>query len=1046
MIRISLFFVFLIVTIHIQAQTYFFDNYKTIDGLESSKIYSICQDDEGYVWLGTDIGVSRFDGSNFVNYSIKDGLAKGGVRVIYKDYEGTLWLGHESGGLSIYKTHRFTAITSLPITSNITSICADRMRNIWITTYGNGAFRINTPSLISSNTSFLQFTGRDLSDMVFNSLLSSNGELYFITDTGIKKYDEKEKAFTRFIPKNLDTYFQFSVLFEDSKQNLWYGTYNGGLYKQDPKTGKVDYYDTKNGLASNWITDITEDREGDIWIAHWDLELRGGLSRISKDGNAKVYNTSNGLHDNKVWCIHEDAEGNILVGTTEHGLDIYKGDKFISYNTLNGLGNDQVTAINQDNKDLLWIGTNGGLSIFNTLMGQFSRFNQSTHQISNLIRFIKTDKNHNIWIGTEDQGVMMYNTQLGRFVTKPDINMRLPRVSKSIWAMEIDDKNQLWIGTIGGLILFDINQDAYVKTYAQIDGLPSNEVISLFKDNKNVLWVGSKNAGISYFQNDKFIPLELSDKISPICMASDKNNRLLIGTEVHGVYVVDKKKEIQRYGMGDGLFSNAIRFIIADDENNIYVGTTAGLNRIQASDNTIFSYSERNGYTGIESKANAAYKDRKGNLWFGTIQGITCYQPNKDHFSTEAPTPFITSMLANGEAVNLDDEHQFTSYQNNLLFNFSSICIANPASIKYKIKLEGSDTEWQDTEGQKSANYRSLPPGDYTFKVMAINANRATSESNASIRFTVLAPFYKRPWFIGTVALLLIISVFTYIKIREASLIKEKQLLATKVKERTQELSLANAQLAEKNKDITDSIVYAKRIQFAIFTPEIPYDETFLFFKPKDIVSGDFYWTGIYHGLEFLAVVDCTGHGVPGAFMSVIGHTSLNKIIIEEGVTKPGEILDHLNAEVTRNLHQKDNDKINDGMDLSLICYNPATRLLQYAGAHNPLWLFRKNEVLITKADRFSIGQNTEMVNTFTNHEIYIEPNDMIYMFSDGYADQFGGPNGKKFKSSQLQKLFYENNHLPVTAQCNLLEKTFVDWKGDLDQLDDILVMGRRFS
>jgi serine phosphatase RsbU (regulator of sigma subunit) len=265
------------------------------------------------------------------------------------------------------------------------------------------------------------------------------------------------------------------------------------------------------------------------------------------------------------------------------------------------------------------------------------------------------------------------------------------------------------------------------------------------------------------------------------------------------------------------------------------------------------------------------------------------------------------------------------------------------------------------------------------------------------------------------------------------------------VNERTQALQEANNLLSMKNKDILDSITYAKRIQLAILPAEIIYPQTFILYKPKDIVSGDFYWMNITGGREFAAAVDCTGHGVPGAFMSFIGYTSLNKIIIEQGNLKPSEILDRLNEEVAITLHQKGEAVVNDGMDISLICYNPATRLLEFAGAFNSLVIIRNGEITELKADRFAIGRSLGPEKKFLNHEFVIEPDDSVYMFSDGFADQFGGPQGKKFKTSALKDLLSNICEFDEETQLKILDGAFEDWKGTGDQIDDVLVFGRKF-
>jgi serine phosphatase RsbU (regulator of sigma subunit) len=229
----------------------------------------------------------------------------------------------------------------------------------------------------------------------------------------------------------------------------------------------------------------------------------------------------------------------------------------------------------------------------------------------------------------------------------------------------------------------------------------------------------------------------------------------------------------------------------------------------------------------------------------------------------------------------------------------------------------------------------------------------------------------------------------------------------------------------------------------------LPHDDafknTFVLYMPKDIVSGDFYWMYDNGDFLFIAAVDCTGHGVPGAFMSIIGHNSLNKVVREYGITRPGAILDQLNAEVTKAILQSQEKGINDGMDLTLIALNRKTQTLELAGAYNPLYQVRAGEVIVHKTDRFPIGMNTlEMKKTFTNICVDIKPGDMLYMSSDGYADQFGSQDMKKFKAVNLKRVLSEIWNLPVPEQKTKLEHEILNWKGDLPQVDDIMMIGLR--
>jgi serine phosphatase RsbU (regulator of sigma subunit) len=411
---------------------------------------------------------------------------------------------------------------------------------------------------------------------------------------------------------------------------------------------------------------------------------------------------------------------------------------------------------------------------------------------------------------------------------------------------------------------------------------------------------------------------------------------------------------------------------------------------------------------------------------------------------TAKPAIQINVMLVKGDTSAMISGRRFPSNQNDIAFEYSSISLTNPEGIDYQVMLEGYDENWLEQK-ENLKMYNKVPPGKYTFKVRARNENGEWSTTPASYHFRILPPPYRRGYFIATVIALILASIIAYIKIREKNLVREKKILEEKVVERTHALTEVNEQLSLRNRDITDSITYAKRIQFAILPPDIPYDNTFIFFKPKDIVSGDFYWMNAAGGKEFMAAVDCTGHGVPGAFMSFIGFTSLNKIIIEQGIYNPASILNRLNEEVATTLHQKGEAIVNDGMDIALICYSPETRIVEYAGAFNPLIIVRKGELIEIKADRFAIGRSTGSQKTFTKHEIRLEEGDALYLYSDGYADQFGGPEGKKYKTASLKELLVNISTFDPDSQQKVLETAFEDWKTGQEQIDDVLIMGRIF-
>ncbi|MDO9001761.1 MAG: SpoIIE family protein phosphatase [Bacteroidota bacterium] len=291
------------------------------------------------------------------------------------------------------------------------------------------------------------------------------------------------------------------------------------------------------------------------------------------------------------------------------------------------------------------------------------------------------------------------------------------------------------------------------------------------------------------------------------------------------------------------------------------------------------------------------------------------------------------------------------------------------------------------------------------------------------------------------------------LKMRD-DLAENERSLERKVNERTEEVVRQKSEIENKNeelqilyKQVTDSIHYAKRIQEAILPPQSLINRvlpnSFVLFKPKDIVSGDFYWIEKKNNTTYFAAVDCTGHGVPGAFMSLVGHNILKDILNNTEVIKPSEILDKLRDGVINTLHiNSSGTQSKDGMDITLCCINFDTLELQYAAAYNPLYIVRGGELIIHPANKFPIGAFVGEKQNFDNITLQLKKNDQIYIYSDGYADQFGGPRGKKFMVGNFRKLLTKIADKPIHEQLNFLESTLTNWQGELEQVDDVLIIG----
>ncbi|MDO9579783.1 MAG: triple tyrosine motif-containing protein [Bacteroidales bacterium] len=410
-------------------------------------------------------------------------------------------------------------------------------------------------------------------------------------------------------------------------------------------------------------------------------------------------------------------------------------------------------------------------------------------------------------------------------------------------------------------------------------------------DNKGVLWIGT-GEGLIAFKNDSIISTVTQD---------------------------------------DGLLSNVINLLTVGSDGSIYIGTNNGLNRYFPESERIFSYNERNGFTGIEALPNAVYKSSDGDLWFGTANGAIELNPEKTSTVELEPLTHIMGMRVNYEPREMATGMKLKYNERSVLFDYYSICLTNPDVVRYKVMLEGADDSWQPVTDQTRAIYSALPPGKYTFKVIANNSQGIWNSEPVTFHFIIKPPFYLSWWFILTSLVLIVVLVVMYIHIREQNLVKEKVVLEQKVEERTAEVVQKSMEIEEKNRDITASIRYAERIQRAMLPKEDTFKDTFVLFMPKDIVSGDFYWMYGNGDWQFIAAVDCTGHGVPGAFMSIIGHNSLNKVVREYGLTRPSAIIDQLNIEVMKSLLQRHEKAINDGMDLALIAFNKKTLTLEFA-------------------------------------------------------------------------------------------------------------------
>ena len=1055
------------------AQTLNLNQFGIEEGLPQSSIYTMLQDKEGNIWVGTMSGVSKYNGLSFENFTKKDGLSENRVTSSYLDKDGNIWFGHWSGGISKYDaaTKQFKEVTPGKIESKKTINCIlqDKNGTVWFGTEGQGIFKCEKEN-------FTQLTSKDgLAGDVVNALIEDkDGTIWIGTASGITlSKGRKLSAYAGTLPSN-----SIRSLLLDGKGYIWIGSTDKGVFRiiakpeNDWASKQIKVYNTSNGLANAYVRIIFEDANKNIFLGTYG----GGVSKYLPQLEANDYkgpvfqtiSTKQGLSNDRVLSIIQDREKNIWIGTYL-SLNQYFDEQFEIYGSNEGLNNSLVWSVIQDKKENFWIGTEGGLIQF--IPDAFiSKTESGNKNQESRYKFIKLtgkegeilntsalyeDVKGNIWYTDFGKGLSRYNPSTKKIDSYTVEKSGLP--VNEIYSIAGDKDGNIWIGTNkGGLLKFDINTEKFAR-FTDKDGIGSDQIYNVFRDSKNRMWFGTLTGNLTMYDGTTF--KQFSEKEGypskfTLCITEDKKGNIWFGTFDMGIYKYDGSA-FKNYSTKDGLSSNTPFLLTCDDKNNLWIGTGLGVDRFNLKDETFKHYEKEDGFLGVEINPNAVCKDKNGALWFGSIIGLVKYNSKMEKNNQIEPITTIKNPRLFFQEEEIPANHTFSWSKNHFTFDFIGTSLTNPKRVKYRYLLEGLDKEESPITKASSVTYPHLNPGEYTFKVRSCNNDGVWNKEPVTFHFIITPPFWQTTWFwivSGITALLLI---FFFVKWREKKLKKENLILEQKVVERTETIHQQNVELEKKNENITDSIDYAKRIQQAVFvsTEEMktyPF-EFFLLFKPKAIVSGDFYWSFKKNDDNFfIAAGDCTGHGVPGAFMSLIGYNMLNYAIKDMGIEKPSEVLSMLRKLIRDTLkgNSQDGKAMKDGLAIAFFHFDIKKKMLEFSGSYNPLYLIRGGELKEYKADRIPIGhtgESEQQQSNFTDHPIEIKEGDIVYIFSDGYADQIGGPNKKKFFYGPFKELFLSIHNLPMNEQKQKLDDTITSWKGDREQLDDITVIGVRF-
>lgn len=1093
--KLLVLFSLIISAANIFSQDQIFISYTPNQGLSQGTVFKMLQDKQGFIWIGTDDGLNCFDGYSFKVMGYEPGkdnsLSDNNIYDLAECPEGKIWIA-TAYGLNCYNpvTDRFTVFLHSPddpksISSNIIKcILHDQGRMVLWIGFENGVInQLNYKTLnIKKIINPLVDSSNLIREHVKSLCVDKKGILWIGTNgAGFYRMDNDgnfKKYYRNLADENLKKPANtITVIFEDSKQRLWLGTDGNHIELFD--RDKEEFYNFGYDLSADdlkrkgKIRSIIEDRRGKIWAATY-----GGLTSYdAQNNNFSLYFTADdkkefSLTSNRLLCLLEDNAGSIWIGNYDKGINILHKPEadFRHFRKIEGnpgsLAGNIVLAFEEDKKGNLLVGTyDAGLSVFDRKTGSF--FNQSlkNSKLNKGILCLYSDKNGLIWIGTWGGGLQKYNPADNSVVEFQKADEPGNICNNTIVCMYASDSNILWLGTYGGLSAFNTVTYRQEKVYTRREGLLSDVIFCITPGLKDTLWIGTKDGGMSLFipSGNKFINY-VFDKDDTLSLSNnvikhiydDRKGSLWIATE-RGLNRFDKKtKKFDRFFDKHGLPNNNIWAIIPDEKGNLWMSTNNGVSRFSPArsktKNAFRNFTVDDGLQSNEFNQGAYFKSlATKEIYFGGINGFNAFLPADIEENTFIPPVHLTSFKIFDKEVRLDTSIIFKrkvelSYRENFIsFEFTGLDYTAPENNLFQYMMVGLDQGWSPTSKRRYASYPGLAPGKYTFKVRATNSQGIWNETGCSLIIIVTPPFWKTVGFYIFCTIFIIVSVLLYIRFRTRRLLYEKKVLEETVAQRTRELR-------QKNLDITASIQYARRLQQALIAPMInqflqDFQGSFVLFKPKDIVSGDYFWYAAKDHLRIFAVADCTGHGVPGAFMSIIGYNSLEKVINESHITNPAEALTKLNELIKAALHQKgERGEANDGMDMALCCYDTQSNLLQYAGAYRPLIHIRNKEISRYNADRFSIGgQQMQTIKSFNLNTIEIKPGDAIYLFSDGYQDQFGGPDGKKFMMSHFLELLQNISTLNSYEQDIVLEQTLDKWIEGREQIDDILVAGIKF-
>lgn len=748
----------------------------TEHGLPQNTVYDITQDHDGYVWIGTDKGMVRFDGVRFLHFN-KDNtpnIENDSITALFTAHDGTVWIGTFGGGILMFKDKTLFAYSTENGLPNdfIWTIMQDSKFYIWLGTVGGGLIRYKDNRFDIFNTN------DGLSNNIINAVFEDRrGKLWIGTENGLNCMDDSSiRVYTT--ADGLADNRVMSVI-EDSRGVLWIGTTMGLTAMKDDG---VITYTTKHGLSNNIIRSVFEDSERNLWVATDDgLNRIGYRDRFSKD-NIKIepFAFGDDVARNSLMRIFQDRENNLWIGSSGAGLNILHRRKLQAYTTDNGLTRNHIKAVYQAPDGAMWIGTNGGgLNLMKG--GNFNVFSVENGLGSNFINTILVDRKGNLWVGTA-KGLALYENDSFKTFTGED-----GLSAEDIRVLYEDLDGTLWVGTYGGgLNSFDRNEKSFRHVTVK-DGLSNNFVLSIAEDGKQNLWIGT-NKGLNRLKGKRVETYGSADGLSNEMVYDiyiDKTGVLWLGTNGGGLSRFDDGT-FTNYTSASGLYNDTIYRIIEDDKNNLWMSSNKGIfvaamreleqiRRGTLSRLNCVYFGEEDGMLSSVCTGGfqpAGVKTINGRIWFPTIHGVVLLDPQNLAFNEVEPPVHIEQVVVNGLSRRLGRPLKLPADTVDIKITFTAPSFTAPGKVRFRYRLKGHSDKWFETYSRKRVEYSNLPPGRYTFEVTACNNDGVWSSKSSTAVFGIRPYFHQTFWFYLLLALVFSAAGF-YLYRRSADRIKE---------------------------------------------------------------------------------------------------------------------------------------------------------------------------------------------------------------------------------------------------------------------------------